>query len=215
VELIISSAPHQHPISAISFISPGSVLFGIGERPAPVARPSTLFILDLPSGKPRKIGVDVVNGIRTLATLPDRKLAAWATDTKLLRVQDISRPPGKAHVLKNDCRALALSADARRLAVTSDWEILLFDLERWPERPETLGRHQGVVSTLAFAPDGRTLFSGDWKNSVRVWDLDRKTERASFTWPIGNRVNALAVGSDGLRAAVAGDSGTIAVWDLD
>jgi WD40 repeat protein len=73
----------------------------------------------------------------------------------------------------------------------------------------------GPASALAFAPDSRTLYSGGWDNAVRVWDVERLTERAGFNWPIGTRVTALAVSSDGLRAAVGGDSGTVAVWDLD
>ena len=108
-----------------------------------------------------------------------------------------------------------LSHDGRRLAVSSDWEILLFDLDRWPSPPATLGRHQGTVSALAFAADARTLLSGSWDGTVRTWDLERVSQRASFTWPVGNRVTALAVSSDGLRATAAGDLGTIVVWDLD
>jgi WD40 repeat protein len=213
---VLQSRPEKHPISAVTFVGPGTVLYGIGERPNPVARPSTLFLLDLPSGRPRNFPFDVVNGIRAVAGLPDRRIAAWVTDNKILRLQDITRPKGKPVTLRNDCRALALSADGRRMAVSSDWEILLFEVERtWPAPSIPLGRHQGVVSALAFGPDGRTLFSGGWDNAVRVWDLDRGTERTRYTWPVGNRVTSLAVSPDGLRAAVGGDVGTIAVWDLD
>jgi WD40 repeat protein len=212
---LIAVTQQQHAISAVAFVGPGTVLFGIGERANPVARPATLFLLDLPSGKPRPTSFGVVNGIRAVAALPDRRLAAWVTDNKLLRVQDITRPPRPAVTLRTDGRALALSPDARRVAVSSDWDVLLFELDGWPTRGTTLGRHQGMVSALAFGPDGRTLFSGGRDNAVRVWDLDRGAERASFTWPTGNRVTSLAVSPDGLRAAAGGDGGTIAVWDLD
>jgi WD40 repeat protein len=212
---VVVTAPQHHSISAITFVGAGTVLFGLGERGNIVARSATLFLLDLPNGKPRPTSFEVVNGIRALAGLPDRRAAAWATDKKFLRVQEITRPRQQVIPLKHDCRALAFSQDGRRLAVTSDWEVLIFDVTRWPERGTTLGRHQGVVSALAFGPDGRTLYSGDWKNAVRVWDVERQTERTSYTWPIGNRVTALAVSPDGLRAAVGGDSGTVAVWDLD
>lgn len=214
-KVVVRAGPHSHPVSAVAFVGGGTVLFGLGDRNGPVARPTTLLLLDLPHGKVRRFPFDVVNGIRAVAALPDRKLAAWATDNKLLRVQDVSRPPRPAAVLRQDCRALALSPDGRRLAVASDWEVLLYDLDRWPERPITLGRHGGKVAAVAFGPDGRALLSGGWDNAVRVWDLDRGMQRASYTWPVGTRVTSLAVAPDGLRAAAGGDAGTVAVWDLD
>ena len=214
--LLTVTDAQRHPISAITFIGPGTILFGLGDRSTKVGAAATLLLLSLPHGKPQPTSFGVANGIRSLAGLPDRRIAAWAMDNKILRVQEVNRPAQKAVTLKNDCRALALSADCRRLAVTSDWDILLFNLDRWGEdRGTVLGRHQGAVSCIAFAPDGRTLFTGGGDNAVRVWDIDRMSERASYTWPIGNRVTALAVSPDGLRAAAGGDIGTIAVWDLD
>jgi WD40 domain-containing protein len=213
---IMQTRAEKHPISAVTFVGPGQVLYGIGDLANPVARPSTLFLLDLPKGRPRNFPFDVVIGIRAVVGLPDRRVAAWVTDRKILRLQDITRPPGKAVTLRNDCRALALSSDGRWLAVSSEWDIQILSVERvWPATPTTLGRHRGIVSALAFGPDGRTLFSGGWDNAVRVWDVDRGIERTSYTWPIGNRVTSLAVSPDGLRAAAGGDVGTIAVWDLD
>lgn len=212
---LVVTPSQTEPISAVTFVGPGTVLFGLGVRGANVSRPSTLFRLELASGKSWQNSFDVVNGIRALAGLPDRRVAAWATDNRLLRVQELIRPPQPALPLKNDCRALALSGDGRRLAVTSDWEVLLFDVDRWPQQGSKLGRHEGVVTALAFGPDGRTLYTGAWDNTVRVWDVERGSERARFTWPTGSRVTALAVSPDGLRAAAGGDAGTVAVWDLD
>src|SRR5439155_4884164 len=37
---LVTASQHEHAISAAAFVGPGTVLFGIGERPGPVARPS-------------------------------------------------------------------------------------------------------------------------------------------------------------------------------
>ncbi len=209
---MVAASSQKSAINSVAFVGPKSVMFGLAQR----SSPSPLSILDLPGGSARPMSYSLSGGVRALAALPDRRLAAWATVNKLLRVQDITRPAERDVVLRKDCRALALSHDGRRLAVTSDWEVLLFDLAYWgQDRGTGLGRHLGVVTSVAFGPDGQTLFSGGQDGVVRVWDLDRMTERAAYTWPVGKWVTSVSVSPDGLRAAAGGTDGPIVVWDLD
>jgi WD40 repeat protein len=198
----------------VTWVGPAVVLASVCFRGGPVARPSTMFLSDLTLKTVRRFPFDVVNGVRSMVGVPEKRLAVWVTDTRQLHVQDITRPAMRPHVLRNECRALAVSPDARTLAVASDWEILIFDISRWPSSPTKLGRHQGVVSALAFSADGRELLSGGWDSATRLWDLERGVERMNFSWPIG-RVMSLAVASDGLRAAAGGDLGKVAIWDLE
>lgn len=80
----------------------------------------------------------------------------------------------------------------------------------------------GDVGCLAFAPDGRTLATGDDGPEVRLWDVAGASLRASFDPQAGGRVTSLAWSSEGLalgsdaRAvalfAVAGDGAAREVW---
>ncbi len=66
----------------------------------------------------------------------------------------------------------------------------------------TLYGHLGDPTTLAYATDGRHLFSGDRNGEYRCWDA--RTGR--LVWKVKNAAGPLAVSPDGRHLAVAGVS---------
>ena len=104
-----------------------------------------------------------------------------------------------------NCPAIALSPDGKQLVVAVDYAAKVYDIDKRQERFELKG-HKGQVSAVAFSPDGETIATGSWDETVKLWDAATGRERATFKWPIG-RVYSLVFAPDGLRLAAGGDRG--------
>ncbi len=81
-------------------------------------------------------------------------------------------------------------------------------------RERTLEGHDGAVTALVFAGDGRRAVSASDDGTVRVWDLETGACERVLTGHRGS-VHAVAVAGDGRRAVSAGDDRTLRVWDLE
>jgi serine/threonine protein kinase len=100
-----------------------------------------------------------------------------------------------------------------------DGVIRLWDVNRGQSAGDLKG-HQGVVTALAFAPNGQALVSGGGDPGVdkspgqlKVWDMARRIEVADLK---GHQVTvaSLAFDRDGMRLASGGLDGTLLLWDV-
>ena len=73
--------------------------------------------------------------------------------------------------------------------------------------------HEATVESVAFSPDGSKVVSGSDDNTIRLWDLNSRSELASFK---GGEygVSSVAISPDGSKV-VSGDNNTIRLWDLN
>jgi WD40 repeat protein len=208
------------PVTSLAVLDERKVAFGIGDREKSTSPAGTLEIWDISADRKLQPYFQEPNGVRAVAACPAKKLVAWMTHHRKVRVADItsaSKPTD--YPQKHDCRAIALSADGKSMAVAADYFAVLYDVERKRERLVLKG-HKGPVSAVAFSPDGGTLVTGSWDQTVRLWDVATGAERANFKWATSNdagigRVYCVAYAPDGLRLAAGGDTGRVVVWDAE
>jgi WD40 repeat protein len=199
------------PTNALAFLDEYTLAVGTGDRNHKTAGAFELW--DIATGRRREPRFTEPNGVRAVAVSPARRMVAWATAHRIVRVWEILKHKPFDFPQPKDCPAVALSPDGTRLAAAVDYAVKVYNIEKRYERFELKG-HKGTVSAVVFSPDGATIATGSWDHTVKLWDAATGQERATFKWPIG-RVYCLAYAPDGLRLVAGGDNGSVVVWDMD
>jgi WD40 repeat protein/beta-lactamase regulating signal transducer with metallopeptidase domain len=143
-------------------------------------------------------------------------------DVATLRLETHVEDPAQFSYL----RGAALSPDGRTLALSGyvygadeqSTEVLIFwDVTK--QRPRlTIDLGRFGTDTLTFAPDGRSLLGGAWRNAiVRVWDpRDGKLrETHQFPTPPPGSITDLRFAPDSRHYAAAMSNGTIDVFRIE
>jgi WD40 repeat protein len=155
-----------------------------GRRAAGAARgpgeeAATLYLWDPATGAEIRRW-DVRDGVVTaLAFSPDgRSLAVAATGQAATTIRLFHLATGKetkrwADPSHQRILAVAFSPDGKALASGSGRRLRLWDAATARQRAVYEG-HQGPITSLAFAPDGRSAYTASTDTTVLVWDLRPK-----------------------------------------
>jgi WD40 repeat protein len=108
--------------------------------------------------------------------------------------------------------AVGATAAGDRLCIGTRMQLIhVYELLSGTELNRLEG-HTGNVSALALSSDWKTLASGGWDNSVKLWDLTRGEKLAEAR--VNSWVESLAFSPDGQKLASAGQDNLIRLWSV-
>jgi WD40 repeat protein len=119
-------------------------------------------------------------------------------------------PKGYSPVL-----GVALSPDAKRLAIARGSMVVVHDLSQTIKVVATLAGHRDAVQSIAWSPDGQWLATGGYRR-VRLWNAELKLARELTA--LDGRVTALQFADDNATLFTAdgapASSGMVRQWKL-
>jgi WD40 repeat protein len=180
---------------------------------------------DLEDGHVRSQVELETGAINRIAVSPDGTMVA-AVGTKqfqLLHTETLTVIASNAHrAFSNGAFALAFNPRGQTLVFSAGRTLFVWEVpSARPEGFVAAAREVNRVSLdtkhfmdATFTPDGHRLITVSKEGIARVWETANWECERSFAWNVGP-LRAVAVSPDGTRAAVAGDTGRVVVWDLD
>jgi WD40 repeat protein len=155
--------------------------------------------------------------VSSVAFSPDGKLLLAGETGGRVAVWDLTSKQ-KTGVKDLNGTGLHFSPNGRLLAASLGNAVRLWDVATWQPVAELKGDNAAVIG-LAFAPDGKTLATGDAVGTLRLWDVAQKREVASrrthaSETSIGRAHSgpSLAFSPDGRRLATSGPGSAVKLW---
>jgi WD40 repeat protein len=145
-----------------------------------------------------------------VAFSPDgRTLATWAPGWQL-RLRNLTT--GKEQTIPFIAGPAAFCPDGHCLAAASYNTVTIWNISNG-QALFSLHGHMGLVLSLAFSPDGRTLATAGYEGTVKLWDGKNGAERDTLRGH-QDQVNALVFSPDGETLASGSHDCKVKIWAM-
>ncbi len=113
--------------------------------------------------------------------------------------------------LKKPVSAVAYGPDGRTVSIAADTDVRVFDAPSNVPSGRWLS-HPGIVRSLIYSPDGKTLLTRSGDADARLWHVGTGRQRGE---PLTRRgpVRAIAFDPTGNTLITGGDDGRVQLWD--
>ena len=156
------------------------------------------------------------DGRKMISVHDNRKLRIWDVETRTVICEHL-------HELDESARDLALNEDNRTVLCSTDWELVLLDIENggvvWEDKLQQWRRMKHV----AISGDGQTVVSGSDDGAMREWDIGNGTAidaDDTNVWYQTGRIHTVGMTGDA-RYVVSSISDytnscdTVYLWDIE
>ena len=133
------------------------------------------------------------------------RVVTWAGSTGPQPIIQKGRPTS------DDLLPLVSGESDPRMDRLKQWIVNLDSVDK-PGRARSLSGHTGRVSSIVFAPDGRTLISGSIDGTIRFWDCWTGTETRKLAAHSGG-VNSIVLSKDGKVLASGSYDRSAKTWN--
>ena len=160
--------------------------------------------------------VDHIDYVLTVVFSPDGKLIASGGYDSRLRLWDANTGHHIA-TLRGGGPAVAFSPDGELLANSYGGDGIIGTIGLWDvqsgELRDVLKEYHGLLTCIAFSPDGKTLASGGQNSEIILWDIPTAQRRLSLTTQHTGAVYSVAFSPDGKTLASGSQDQTLRLWD--
>src|SRR5579872_3806778 len=123
------------PTNALAILDEHTLAVGKGERDKPSQ--GALELWDLSTGRKREPSFLEPNGVWSVATCPTKRMVAWATRHKKVRVwETVLKHKPIDFPQPKPCRAVAINPKGTQFAAAVDYGVKVFNIEKRFERFE-------------------------------------------------------------------------------